>query len=100
MADDILKTSLLINGQSYKIAIPRDEEYFYRQAVKQINDTINKYRMKELDADSERLLAMAAFEISYKNIVMKDQNDTQPFVSKIKQWEQDIEKHLMEKEDK
>lgn len=90
--DDHLTITLWINDQRYAMFIPREKEHLYREAAKQIKDTIKKYRDREPNASSERLLAMAAFEISYNNIAMKDRNDTRPYTEKLEQWEDELDK--------
>lgn len=99
MVDDKLTITLRINDQSYKLLnIPREKEQLYREAADLIKDTIRIYRAKEPDASSERILAMAAFHISYNHITMKDRNDTMPYVEKLKQWESEIDEYFKETE--
>ena len=42
---------------------------------------------------------MASLELSFQHISMKDRNDTQPFIEKIKELEQDINQYIQEKHD-
>ena len=37
---------------------------------------------------------MAALELAFENMSMKDRNDTQPYVDKLKQLEEDIDKYI------
>lgn len=94
--DDKLTITLWINDQLYKMRIPREDEYLYREAAKQIQDSIQKFRRLEPGASAERIFAMAAFEISYENISMKDRNDTKPYIEKIEQWSQEMDECLNE----
>ena len=42
--DDKLTITLWINDQQYRMLIPREDEYLYREAAKQIQERINKFR--------------------------------------------------------
>lgn len=94
--DDKLTITLWINDQQYRMLIPREDEYLYREAAKQIQERINKFRRLDPGASAERIFSMAAFEISYENISMKDRNDTKPYIDKIQQWSEEMDECLNE----
>ena len=97
MAKDKINISLGINGQRYELKqIPLETESFYRDAATQINEKIAKYRRLGPDEPNERLIAMAALEISYENIALKDRNDTAPYINKLMAWSHDIDECLEE----
>ena len=45
-------------------------------------------------ARRSRPAAVAALELAFENMSMKDRNDTQPYVDKLKQLEEDIDKYI------
>lgn len=97
--DDKLNIHLWIGSLRYQLYIKREEEKLYREAAKQVNDKLNKYRRDYPSLGAEEIWAMTAFELSFQHISMKDRNDTQPFIEKIKELEQDINQHIREKQD-
>lgn len=94
MVDDKLKINLLIDSQRYPLTILRQEEKMYRDAAKQIDNTLNKYRKRFPELSSERHWAMAALELAFENLSLKDRNDTRPFLERIKSLEEDIQQCL------
>lgn len=97
--DDRLNINLWIGSQRFQLNILRKDEKLYRDAAKQVNDKLNKYRQDYPNVGTEELWAMAAFEISFQNVSMKDRNDTQPFVEKIKELGEDIDQHIRKRTD-
>lgn len=97
--DDKLNINLWIGSQRFQLNILRKDEQLYRDAAKQVNDKLNKYRQDYPNVGTEEIWAMAAFELSFQNISMKDRNDTQPLIEKIKELEKDIDLYIRKNKD-
>lgn len=91
MTDDQMKIHLLIDNERYPLIIKREEEHLYRDAAKQIDYKLNKYRNKFPNFNTEKYWVMTALELAFENMSMKDWNDTQPYQEKLKQLEEDID---------
>lgn len=94
--DDILKIKLLIDNERYPLTIKRDEEIYYRDAAKQIDNKLNKYRRLYPNFSPVKHWTMAALELAYENAKMKDKNDTLPFLEKIRQLDKDLDGYIAE----
>ena len=92
--DDKLKIHLQIDRERYPLVINREEEIYYREAAKMIDNKLNKYRRAYPEFSTVKHWAMAALELAFENMSMKDRNDTQPYVDKLKQLEEDIDKYI------
>ena len=89
--DDKLNINLLIDNTRYPLLIDREEEQIYRDAAKQIDYTLNKYRTAFPELDAKRHWAMAALEIAFENMTLKDRIDTHPFEEKLKEWSDELD---------
>ncbi len=96
--DDKLNINLWIGNQRFQLHILRKDEQLYREAAKQVNDKLNKYRRDYPNLRAEEIWAMASLELSFQHISMKDRNDTQPFIEKIKELENDIDQYIRKKQ--
>ena len=83
--DDMMKIHLLIDNERYPMTIRREDEQLYRDAAKQIDNKLNKYRSYYPDFSPARHWAMAALELAFENISMKDRNDTAPYQEKLQE---------------
>ena len=81
--DDKLKINLLIDNVQYTMNIRREDEGLYREAAKQLNNKLAKYRKNYPEYDSAKHLIMVAFELSFENVKQKDNNNTQPYANRI-----------------
>ena len=54
MTDDQMKIHLLIDNERYPLIIKREEEQLYRDAAKQIDYKLNKYRNKFPNFNTEK----------------------------------------------
>lgn len=89
--DDSLRIHLLIDNKRYPLHIKRDEELFYRNAAKQIDNKLNKYRGAFPNFSNEHYWAMVALDLAYENQLLKDRNDTLPYQERIKRLLEDVE---------
>lgn len=96
--DDMMKIHLLVDNVRYPLTIPRKDEQLYRDAAKQIDKILNKYRKlyqdRFPDFQPERFWAMTALELAFENVSMKDRNDTAPYMEKMKELTQEIERYI------
>ena len=92
--DDVMKIHLLIDNERYPLTIRREDELLYRNAAKQIDNKLNKYRSRFPDFSPTRHWAMAALELAFENISMKDKNNTEPYQEKLKELTKEIEQYL------
>ena len=95
--DKLMKIHLLIDNERYPLTIPREDEKLYRDAAKQIDNKLNKYRSTFPDFSPSKYWAMVALELAFENTSLKDKNDTQPYTEKIKELTKDIESIIYEK---
>ena len=56
--DDMMKIHLLIDNERYPMTIRREDEQLYRDAAKQIDNKLNKYRSYYPDFSPARHWAM------------------------------------------
>ena len=95
--DDTLRIHLLIDNVRYPLTIRREDEQLYRDAAKQIDNKLNKYRSKFPDFEASSYWAMTALEIAFENMLLKDRNDTAPYQESMKDLLKEIEDHLVGK---
>jgi cell division protein ZapA len=96
--DDRMKINLLIDCQKYPLNIRREDELLYRDAAKLIDKTLNKYREWKPDLSSNQHWAMAALELAYAFISIKDKNDTQPYLRKLEELTRELDNVISEKQ--
>jgi cell division protein ZapA len=89
--DDKLSIKLMIDGTPYPLNIRRSDEEQYRKAARQIDNKLNKYRSVFQEASPIQYWAMAALELSFENLSMKDRNDTAPFTEKLAELTKELE---------
>ena len=89
--DDMMKIHLLIDNERYPMTIRREDEQLYRDAAKQIDNKLNKYRSHYRKFRPARNSAMAALEVEFEKISMKDRNDTSPYQEKLQALTKELE---------
>lgn len=82
-----LKIHLQIDRERYPLVINREEEIFYRDAAKMIDNKLNKYRSLYPDFGTMKHWTMVALELAYENAKIKDSVDMTPYKEKIEQLE-------------
>ena len=88
--DDMMKIHLLIDNERYPMTIRREDEQLYNK--------LNKYRSYYPDFSPARHWAMAALELAFENISMKDRNDTAPYQEKLQELTKELEKQISNRE--
>ena len=89
--DDKMRIHLLIDNQKYPLTIPREDEVLYREAARQIDNTLNKYRRLFPEMGSGTHWAMACLELAFENTRLKDRNDTAPYMEVMQRLEDSID---------
>lgn len=96
--NDKMRISLLVDTQRYPLTINRDDEQLYRDAAKLIDNKLNKYRRAFPEFDDQKHWAMAALEIAFENMTLKDRIDTRPYQEKLKDWVGELDEVLPKQE--
>ena len=86
--NDKMKIHLLIDNQRYPLTITREDEVLYREAARQIDYKLNKYRRLFPEQGSTTHWAMVALELAFQNTRLKDRNDTEPYMETLKRLEE------------
>lgn len=94
--NDKIKINLQMAGASYPLTIPRTDEEIVREAAKQVDVRLNKYREYYPNVPPERLIAMVAYQFALENLRMKDRNDTAPYTAKIQELTEVLEDYFKE----
>lgn len=85
MDDNMLKINLLIDNDNYPMKIRRNDEIFYREAAKQINYKLNRYRALYPQMNDKRHWAMAALELAFESASLKKSTDVKPYQEKLEE---------------
>ena len=95
MAEDRLHIRLHLYDTDMAVVVNRDEEIYYRNAAKLINDTVNTYSniLKGRKSEKEILYAaMLVIALEYEK--NKDNNDTSEYDGILEKLTQEIEAPL------
>ena len=85
--NDKIKINLQIADSNYPLTINREEEQMVREAAKQVNIRLNKYREVYKNLEPEKIIAMVAYQ---------QRNDTSPYVEKVKELTELLEDYFKE----
>ena len=94
--NDKIKINLQIADSNYPLTINREEEEIVREAAKQVNIRLNKYREAYKSLAPEKIIAMVAYQFALENLQLKDRNDTEPYTAKIKELTEVLETYFKE----
>jgi cell division protein ZapA len=94
--NDKIKINLQIADTNYPITIERKEEEMVREAAKQVNLRMNAYRKNYPTLETERIIAMVAYQFSIENLQLAQRNDTAPFTEKVKELTELLSGYLNE----
>ena len=97
MDDKMMKINLLIDCQRYPLNIRREDEQLYRDAAKLIDKTLNKYRSMWPELGANNHWAMAALELAFNLMSMKDKNDTKPYLEKLEELTKELDNYIGKK---
>ena len=85
MDDNKMRINLLIDNDKYPMNISREQEEYDREAAKQINYKLNRYRGLYPKLDSNKHWAMTALELAYEVVLLQDSTDVDPYKKKLKE---------------
>lgn len=97
MDDKMMKINLLIDCQRYPLNIRREDEQLYRDAAKLIDKTLNKYRSWKPELGASNHWAMAALELAFNLMTMKDKNETKPYLEKLEELTKELDNYISKK---
>lgn len=104
MKEDTFKIHLYVADEDFYVEIPKDEneEFLYRDAVKEIDRLIRAYREKYKTPDGtelniKRLLAMAALHLAKRNTGIAIQQDSSECWKRVAEIDKDLEAFLQQK---
>ena len=66
--DDMMKIHLLIDNERYPMTIRREDEQLYRDAAKQIDNKLNKYR-SYYPISARKALGNGCTGVGFRNIL-------------------------------
>ena len=94
--NDKIKINLQIADSNYPLTINREEEQMVREAAKQVNIRLNKYREVYKNLEPEKIIAMVAYQFSLERLQLMQRNDTSPYVEKVKELTELLEDYFKE----
>lgn len=96
MNDDknMLNIQLRVADLYLPMTIRREEEEYYREAAKRIDNLLNLYRDNFKEQSAERYMTMVALHLSVTAVKLERQNDTKPYKEKIEELTRVLETYL------
>ncbi|MCW1735796.1 cell division protein ZapA [Anaerorudis cellulosivorans] len=98
MGDEKFLLTLTIDGRKYPLKIDKSEEQAFREAAKQLNNKINRYRLtfggNNSDLNAQDFIAMTAIQALVENFSLSEKTDTKPIEDKIRLLIQEIDAYL------
>lgn len=96
MNDDknMLNIQLRVADMHLPMTIQREEEVYYREAAKRIDNLLNLYRKNFKEQSTEKYMTMVALHLSVIAVKLERKNDTQPFKDKIEELTKTLEDYL------
>lgn len=95
MDNERLHIKLHVYDTDMSVAVPRQDEEFYRRGAKLITDTINTYASRYNGKRSgKEILYMALIDIALKYEKQAKSNDTSVYVDALKKLTSEVEEAL------
>ena len=91
---NMLNIQLRVADLYLPMTIRREEEEYYREAAKRIDNLLNLYRDNFKEQSTERYKTMVALHLSVIAVKLERQNDTKPYQEKIEELTQVLERYL------
>lgn len=91
---DKIKINLRIADSNYPLPINREEEEIVREAAKQVNIRLNKYREVYKNLEPEKIIAMVAYQFSLEKLQLLQRNYTAPYTEKVKELTELLEDYF------
>lgn len=95
--NDKIKINLQIADSNYPLTINREEEEVIREAAKQVNIRLNQYREVYKNLESDKIIAMVAYQFSLEKLQLMQRNDTAPYTEKVKELTELLEEYFDKK---
>jgi cell division protein ZapA len=95
--NDTLSINIKIDNRVYPLLVNRNDEKRYRDAAKELNEVIHSFRNEYPDKDSQDVIAMAAFQLIYNNLLEKENADQFPLIGDLKDIRDDLAEFLEER---
>ena len=92
--NDKIKINLQIADSNYPLTINREEEEVIREAAKQVNIRLNKYREVYKNLEPDKIIAMVAYQFSLEKLQLMQRNDTAPYTEKVKELTELLEEYF------
>ena len=89
-----LRLSKLVREVDKCIALLNEQ--MVREAAKQVNVRLNKYREVYKNLEPEKIIAMVAYQFSLERLQLMQRNDTSPYVEKVKELTELLEDYFKE----
>lgn len=93
---DMLNIQLRVSDFYLPMTIRREEEEYYREAARRIDNLLNLYRGNFKAQDTEKYMTMVALHLSVTAVKLEKRNDTQPFKNKVEELTRALEEYLKE----
>lgn len=93
---NMLNIQLRVADTYIPMTIRREEEEYYREAARRIDNLLNLYRKSFKSQDTEKYMTMVALHLSVTAVKLERKNDVQPFREKIEKLTDALEKYLTE----
>ena len=98
MGDEKFLLTLTIDGRKYPLKIDKSEEEAFRDAAKQINNKIKRYRLafggNNSDLNAQDFIAMTVIHTGVENFFLSKKTDTKPIEDKIRLLSQELDEYL------
>lgn len=91
---DMMDIRLRVADLLLPMTIRREEEEYYREAARRVDNLLNLYRGNFKEQDTARCMTMVALHLSVISVKLERKNDTLPFKEKIEELTQTLEEYL------
>lgn len=91
---DMMDIQLRVDGAYFPMTIPREEEGFYRDAARRIDNLLNMYRGSYVEQDKLKYMTMVAIHLSVMTVKLEKKHDTQPYKEKLEELTRTLENYL------
>lgn len=94
--NDKLAIKLRLGNEMREMVIERDNEKYYREGSRMINELFNKYSQHFQNLPDAKYLSSVALEIAIRYLKDKDKNESEPYLESIASLTEEIESALGE----
>ena len=98
MEDRRVGINLVVDGMLYPLSVPAEEEPYYRQAARLINEVLIPYKQAFAGEGSVRIMTMVAIDIAYRLATHTDSVGTANVMRKINELSRIVDEALKTEE--